>query len=133
MIVPYKNRMYDLNFDDPVEVYRNVNKKGVWYTIRQRDYVVAHADEVNLINAEFIVQPAGQKKVKKTGVKNVHAWVRGEIIKVRGESDSKPFQVKYNPKKMKTFQRMDTKKPIKFANFVVLRKEGVFADNTANM
>ena len=133
MIVPYKNRMYDLNFDDPVEVYRNVNKKGVWYTIRQQGYVVAHADEVNLINAEFVVQPAGQKKVKKTGIKNVHAWIKGEIIKVRGEQNSRPFQVKYNPKKMKTFTRSDTGKSIRHANFVVLSKEGVFADNTVNM
>lgn len=133
MIVPYKNRINDLDFEHPVEVYRNVNKKGVWYTVRQHGYVVAHADEVNLVNAEFIVQPSGQKKVKKTGIKTVHAWVRGEIIKVRGESDHEPFQVKYNPKNMKTFTRMDTKKPIKHANFVVLRKEGVFADNTVNM
>lgn len=133
MIIPYKNRVFDLDYESPVEVYRNINKKGRWYTIRQEGYVVAHSDEVYLVNAEFIVQDGGRKRVKKTGVKNVHAWVRGELIKVKGETNDHAFEVVYNPKRYKTFRRQDTKKPIKFANFVVLDKTGVHADNTVNM
>lgn len=132
MIIPYKHRIRNLDYGCPVEVYRNIAKKGVWYTIRQSGCVVAHADEVNLINAEFIVQQGGRKRVKKSGVKNVHAWVRGELIKVRGETECHPFQVVYNPKRYKTFRRLDTKKPVKAANFVVLNAFGVFADNTVN-
>lgn len=132
MITPYWNRYAELDEDLPVEVYRNTTRKGVVYTIRQGGYVVAHADELMLINAEFIVSQAGRKRVKKTGRKNVHAWIRGEIVKEAGPV-KKAFPVAYNPKRYKTFRRVDKKRPIDKASFVHLTKDGVFADNTCNL
>lgn len=38
-----------------------------------------HTKELFLKNAKFAVQPAGRLKVLKEGVKNVHAFVRGDI------------------------------------------------------
>jgi hypothetical protein len=134
MIVPYKNRMWDLDPKVPVEVYRNINKPGVWYTIRQNGYVVAHTDELKLINAEFHVSEAGRRRVLETGRKNVHAWIRGEIVTAQGDCTSdNMFQVIYNPKRYKTFRRPDTRKPVKKAVFVAISKYGVFADNTVNL
>ena len=132
MITPWRHAWADLDDELPVEVYRNTNRKGVVYTIRQGGYVVAHADEIHLVNAEFHVSDSGRKRVKKTGKKNVHAWVRGEIVKECGELRN-AFPVYYNPKKTKSFIRMDTKKPVHKAPFVTLNKDGVFADKTVNL
>ena len=134
MIIPYKNRMDDLEFGAPVEVYRNVNKKGVVYSIRQFGYVVAHATEVILLNAEFIVKESGRKRVKKTGRKNVHAWVRGDIVKamVKPEKGRLRAKVTYNPKKNDTFVTKGDKLIIKTAPLVILNQEGVFVDSSVN-
>jgi hypothetical protein len=134
VITPYRHRYVDLDWELPVEVYRNTNRKGVCYTIKQQGYVVAHADEVFLINAEFYVSEAGRKRVLKSGKKNVHAWVSGELVKDYIPGDrSRVFQVVYNPKRYKTFRRTDTKKPIKHASMVMLTEMGVFADNSVNL
>jgi hypothetical protein len=135
MITPYYNRVYDLDYREPVDVYRNVNKKGVVYSIRQGGYVVAHATEITLLNAEFIVKDSGKKRVRKTGVKNVHAWVTGEILKERVPSETSDLRAKviYNPKKNDTFVLKGDKLIIKSAPLVVLNGEGVFVDNSVGM
>lgn len=138
MITPYQYREIEPEY--PIEVYRNVTRgkgknKGskVVYSIRQHGYVVAHATEITLVNAEFVVGQAGRKRVKKTGVKNVHAYVRGEYVKSRGPASGHQFQVVYDPKRYKEFRRQDLRKPIKEARFVILGQEGVWADNYANL
>lgn len=131
MITPY--RYGHLDRDSPVEVYRNTNKKGVIYSIRQGGYVVAHADELFLVNAEFIVRDSGRKRVKKSGRKNVHAWVRGEIAMLVKPEKGRMHQVTYNPRKNKQFVRVKTGKPITEARGVALTKQGVFVDNTVQL
>lgn len=135
MITPYYNRMFDLDYKEPVEVYRNVNKKGVMYSIRQGGYVVAHATEVILLNAEFIVKEAGQKRVRKTKRKNVHAWVRGDLVKKLEPSENNKIRAKviYNPKKHDNFVLKNNKLTIKNAAMVILNGKGVFVDNSVGM
>lgn len=135
MITPYRNRMFNLDYRQPVDVYRNVNKKGVTYSIRQGGYVVAHATEVILLNAEFVVKEAGQKRVRKTKTKNVHAWVRGELVKKLEPSDNNKLRAKvtYNPKKNDTFVLKNNKLTIKNAALVILNGKGVFVDNSVGM
>lgn len=134
MITPYHNRMFDLDESQTVEVYRNINKKGITYSIRQNGYVVAHATALTLLNAEFVVQKAGNKRVKKTGRKNVHAWVRGEIADLRPSDSGKLTQrVVYNPKLGKDFVVKRGKTPIKYAPCVVLNDKGVYVDDTVNL
>ncbi len=135
MIVPYANRMCDLDRSQVVEVYRNVNKKGVTYSIRQNGYVVAHADELTILNAEFIVQKAGNKKVRKTGQKNVHAWVRGDLVdKLEPSENSKLRQrVVYNPRKHEAFIVKKGCIPVKYAPCVVLNGQGVYIDDSVNL
>lgn len=132
MITQWEDAMYDFDPEAVCEVYRNTNRKGVVYTIRQNGYVVAHADEVCLTNAEFHVSEAGRKRVKKTGTKNVHAWIRGDICLQKGEAGNW-FGITYNPHKNKEFIRLDTGKPIKKATFVTLNQHGVFGDNSVNL
>ena len=134
-IIPYRFRWQDLSYDDPVEVYRNVNKKGVVYSIRQFGYVVAHATELVLVNAEFIVKESGRKRVKKTGRKNVHAWVRGDILKRLEPSESSRLKAKvlYNPKKNDSFVLKNGKLVVKSAPLVVLNDKGVFVDTSVGL
>lgn len=42
--------------------------------------VVGHERHVLLSDCSFTVQPAGNKRTRDTQVKNVHAWVEGDIL-----------------------------------------------------
>lgn len=80
MITPFKNRTIDMS--KPVRVYRNLNAKksaGVVWSIMQNGLVVAHSNSVLLGDARTVVRPAGQKRLKETGKKNVHAFIEGKV------------------------------------------------------
>jgi hypothetical protein len=57
------------------QVYFNLHKR--LFSVQQSGKVYAHADGVLLENARFNVAKAGQRKVRETGRKNVHARVSG--------------------------------------------------------
>ena len=92
----YKGRK--VNKNKPVQVYRNLTKKC--YSIRQNGQVVAHSDKLCLSDAKFIVNEKGRDKVRKTGRKQVHAWLFG-MIKNSGcgvtAKDELQCEIRYNP------------------------------------
>lgn len=104
-ITPYKGRKLD--YTKPVMVYRNLNCKGISYSIRQGNLVVAHTDALTLRDVKFVVSKAGQQRVIREKRKNVHAFVKGFVapIGVMGTSavyaeDKErqlPARIKYNP------------------------------------
>lgn len=102
MITPFKKRKID--FDKPVRVYRNLNRKGVVWSIKQGAYVVAHATELVLQNCKLIVWEAGRQRVIKEQSKNVHAFVTGYVLKDRSDVKTKWFPLRYNPYKYESFQ-----------------------------
>ncbi len=57
------------------QVYFNLHKSC--FSVQQSGKVYAHADGVLLENVRFNVSKAGQRKVRETGRKNVHARVTG--------------------------------------------------------
>jgi len=57
------------------QVYFNLHKR--MFSVQQSGKVYAHADGVLLENVRFNVSKAGQRKVRETGRKNVHARVTG--------------------------------------------------------
>lgn len=61
-----------------VEVYRNLHKGC--FSVKHKGKVIQHTEELILKNAKYAVQPAGRLKVLKTNQKNVHAFVRGELL-----------------------------------------------------
>src|SRR5690554_3174807 len=67
-----------------VDVYWNVHKR--LFSIRYRGVVVAHAREVLVRDASYVVQPAGREKVRDSGQKVVHAFVRGHLEAFKGET-----------------------------------------------
>lgn len=73
----YKGRKLDPR--KPVEVYRNLHREGVWYSVRQGGRVVAHTRGILLSPARFVVRQAGRERAIREGRRNVHAWVRGRF------------------------------------------------------
>lgn len=86
-----------------VQVHRNVNMEGIVYSIRQNGVVIGHSPNLSLVNVKFHVNQKGRERVIASGVKNVHAYVKGfiveddspELVKIRGTLDS--VEVTYNP------------------------------------
>jgi hypothetical protein len=67
-----------------VEVYWNLHKH-VW-SVRscKTGRVIAHAERVVLRDVSWTVQPAGNRRVRETGRKNVHAFGRGTLAALDG-------------------------------------------------
>ena len=69
-----------------VEVYKSTTRTGRfrYWSIRaaegaDRGRVIARRAELMIHGPAFVVQPAGRERVRATGRKNVHAFVRGEF------------------------------------------------------
>ena len=92
-----------------VEVYYNLHIKCL--SVRKRGLVIDHVSSILLKNAQFVVQPAGRKRVLKEKRKNVHAYVRGERVAV-ASFDGKSERITYNPYKNKSFVSVETGKPV---------------------
>jgi len=67
----------DVDLDYPVEVYWNLTRHR--WSVRQGGLVRAHLDDLVLRVTEWRVQPGGQRRVRETGRKNVHAFAVGRI------------------------------------------------------
>lgn len=94
-----------------IDVYRNLHKDC--YSVRSREpesygKVIAHMETVYVRDATFVVQPAGQRRARETGIRNVHAFVRGNLTteKDYAEVRKRPRNLHwlyYNPHKCDTF------------------------------
>lgn len=115
-------------------IYRNINKgkdKYV-YSLRAKDTgrVEGHESELYLKDPKFSVGTKGRDRVKSTGVKNVHAGIRGEkITQVPETLEWK--RVTYDPKKHHGFINRETLEPITQADYASLTPEGVFVADRA--
>ena len=107
-----------------VEVYYNLRKKCL--SVRKRGLVIDHVRSILVKNAEFVVQPAGRKRVLKEKRKNVHAYVRGERVAV-ASFDSKSERITYNPYKNKSFVSGETGKPVYKKDIVSIDGQAILA------
>ena len=64
-----------------VNVYRNVKKTPSTLSIRcaSSGLVLGHAHHAELSDCKFVIQLAGQARVRETHHKNVHAWITGTL------------------------------------------------------
>lgn len=117
-----------------VEVYRNLHT-GTW-SVRDlepgsptRGRVIDHPGSVILDHPEFVVQPAGRERVRREGQKNVHAFVRGELVdEVPEFSVEIGEQVTYNPYKNDSFVLKSRQHvPVNFARLALLFPGSVWA------
>lgn len=109
------------------DVYFNLHRKCL--SIRERGRVVAHAERVIIRNAAFVVSQAGRSRVLATGHKNVHAVVRGEIVR-EAHPDvrlDEAIRVRYNPYRYETFVRASDESPIHHAALVWIEGRQMFA------
>ncbi len=78
MVMPYR-RITDIEEGTPVRVYWNLHK--LCYSVQTRQpfawRVHGHASSLQLNDVTFHVSQAGNKRVRKEGKKNVHAFVKG--------------------------------------------------------
>ena len=107
----------------PVFVYRNLHKKCL--SVQQDGIVRCHVDNIVLEDAEFRVSKAGQKRVRDEKKKNVHAKVKGMVVK--NPSDILELEwdtVYYNPYRTDEFTEQVTKRHVKAAKFVDIEASG---------
>jgi len=89
--------------DNKVRVYWNLHKKCWSVQDCKTNKVIDHIKDIVLEDAKFIVREGGQKRVRREGKKNVHAFVVGYIYKgkgipyVKGRLHLDWDRVKYNP------------------------------------
>lgn len=108
-----------------VDAYINLNKDCVSLRSREtEDYgkVVAHRPKAHVHNAEFVVQPSGQKRCRDEGRKNVHAFVRGEWND--GEKIHTGDIVVYNPYEYDNFVEQETERPVESADHTIVSAKG---------
>ncbi len=121
---------YEFDFNKPVEVYRNLHRHC--YSVRQGGLVKAYADDIVLRECSFHVNKKGRDRVRKYKRKEVHAWVKGWVV-VDYDEIEHPRKVTYNPYHQDEFIALEGTGafsahfgPIKFADTVILNKEGMY-------
>ena len=90
-----------------VDVYWNLHKKC--WSVRHKGKVIDHRQIVHLVDVTWVVQPAGNARVRREKRKNVHAFARGTWI----QDDMTHFygdiatrnRATYNPYENTTFMR----------------------------
>lgn len=111
-----------------VQVYKNLHK-GCW-SVRQAGRVVAHLDYICLENCNFHVGKSGRDRVRKDGVKNVHAYITG-FVPCDGEATfvKEDFledrgwrwqEVTYCPYQYDSFVSLETGEPVHVSPMVDL-------------
>ena len=89
---------------DRIRAYYNLHRKCFSIQDYQTGLVTEHTDKLFVTNAIFVVRESGNKKVKREGRKNVHAFVNG-IRQSKWVEPTMDFQeVAYNPYTMNFFQ-----------------------------
>lgn len=120
-----------IDANKPVKVYRNLHRNGPHgepiYSIQQSGLVVGYAPEFVLHRVKFVVQKAGQAKVRATGKKVVHAFMTG--LPVGGwVSIARPELMRsgtYNPYRNDTFVDRETGVELTFASIAKVGANGV--------
>ena len=92
-----------------VDVYWNLHKK--LYSVRHKGKVIAHVPFVTMKDVQWVVQPAGRRRVLRERKKIVHAFARGTWMYGKDELElqnerlhlTKRQPVMYNPYHHKSF------------------------------
>lgn len=134
LILPFKDRI--INTDKEIRIYRNLNKKGVWFSVVQGNKTVAHTNAICLRDVKFVVHEKGRQRVVKTKQKEFHAYIQGRYetsgAGTTAKNNDLPAHIKYDPFLYDTFicdNLTVNKIPVKSAGFVICNELGVRAIN----
>lgn len=109
MIQAYENRIIDPA--KPVRVYRNLNKKGVVYSVQQGGKVVAYATDITLKQCRCVVKESQRQQVIAKRCRQVHAWVEGYLTESPNEPEAYA-EMSYNPYKFGHFYYVGSDAPV---------------------
>ena len=90
---------------DRIRAYYNLHRKCFSVQDYQTGLVTEHTDKLFMTNAMFVVRESGNKKVKREGRKNVHAFVNGIRSKLKQGMmpEFASYKVRYDPYTMDYF------------------------------
>jgi hypothetical protein len=115
----------------PNDMYRNLHTETWSLVDRDTGRVAEHPQEALIRDAKFVVQPAGNKRVRDEKKKHVHAFVRGtntpgQLSDMQADMMSSPNwqRITYNPFKHTTFVLADSETPVAMASEVLLTSDG---------
>jgi hypothetical protein len=100
-----------------VDVYFNLHKKLL--SVRHKGRVIHHSNYVKIVNPTFVVSEAGRQRVLREKRKNVHAFVRGELVALENNPEDSVDNLQtitYNPYKYNTFVKKNDEVGIKTAD-----------------
>lgn len=108
-----------------VDVYWNLRKK--LFSVRARGKVIGYRTRLIILHPEFIVSEAGRQRVLREKQKNIHAFVRGEMVEGYDLIETfkmlnleKLKSVTYNPYVHTTFVDQLTRQPVYNADTAVM-------------
>ena len=111
------------------DLYRNLHTHTRSQVDRSTGLVASHPLEALILDASFVVQPAGNRKVRKDKKKHVHAYVRGRSFSEHLPNTLEDIgdgwqRITYNPYKHTTFVLAEGEIPVSTAKAVVLKADG---------
>lgn len=96
-----------------------------------------HRKRILIMDAKFSVQPAGHKKAVESGVRNVHAYVRGHLME-NTENESlitklkkSGKMVRYNPFRSDSFHDSEMD-PVYEAKYAYLEDNTIYVAKSRN-
>ena len=125
-----------------VRVYRNLHTRrnrrdlGRWSVMswegQTKGRVIDHRDVVVLQDCKLIVQPAGNARVRREGVKNVHAFIEGQIDPL-GDLEGYTYrgQIVYDPYKHQSFRLLSEDREISKYDGIILSRQVIAFERTA--
>lgn len=118
--------MKSKNVTQKVFAYRNLNRKGVVWSIKdcKTNLVIDRTGIAYFQNVELKVSQAGRARVLKQRTKNVHAGVCGERI-VNEPLNTDWIRATYNPYLAETFVT-ESGVPILKVKYAKLTQDGLF-------
>lgn len=69
----------NIDLSKPVQVYRNLNKPGCQFSVKQNGRVRCYVDSIILIDAKFKHATEKQLAEVRTGARQVCQWITGRI------------------------------------------------------
>lgn len=104
-----------------VRCYRNLHKKCFSVVDTKTNRVFKHQFHVVLRDARFTVREAGRQRVLREKRKNVHAFVKGELVETNFQfPDCVPKEAWYNPYETEKFVDKETGEVVDRARLVLL-------------
>lgn len=116
----------NIDMTRPVQVYRNLNKPGCLFSVRQGGRVRCYVESIVLTDARFKHASPKQLDAVRTGARQVCQWITGTVAVLSPERNGRPvMHVSCDPKTSDGFtiegQRIDA------AAIVAVSKLGCFA------